>query len=76
MVAKCQLLGYAIINGNIAFNHNFFKEVNSQDEIEVHRKLLEEKYKKSTEKFSFNEEEHDFKISFIIRQLPDTGLKG
>lgn len=59
---KIQLIGYTIKNGTFAINHDYFKEVDNQQEIdqcstELTEKLIREGYK-------------DFRIQFITRTPP------
>jgi len=63
MQSGCQLVSYAIINGNANY-HSYFAECNSQDEIEQHRSKLLKKHNLSD----------DYKICFALRQLPNAGF--
>lgn len=56
-----ELIGYAKINGNAIYNHDYYRTVNNQSEIEKYRKELEEQYP-------------DKKINFILKQIAGSNL--
>ena len=59
---KMQLIGFTIKNGSFAINHDYFKEVDNQQDIDRCTAELTEKLK--------NEGDKDFKIQFITRIPP------
>jgi len=57
-----EIIGYTVINGHAAKNYELFHEVHTQQEIEVIREHLKIKHP-------------DRKVLFILKQLPNNGLK-
>lgn len=69
-----EILGYIVKNGEVVSNHDFIREVKTQDDIENVRSNLLEKYNKDVKPDKLGNL-HLKEIDFILRQLPGTGLK-